>query len=175
MTEKTTLELAQAVDPRFGTVVLAGEVIGLKAIDAFAALVEQRQIERLMGEKVEPVAWEGGEAWEPLAWALCAEENGEEACDELLWEGGAVKEPWGSRYLKYEGEARRMISLVHKHAFPAEQCAAMVQQAMPKRLTREQVDEWCIKRLGRPASILEWDFAASLMDTLGIPKESNHG
>ena len=46
MTEKTTLELAQAVDPRFGTVVLAGEVIGLKAIDAFAAYRRQVEGER---------------------------------------------------------------------------------------------------------------------------------
>ena len=64
----------------------------------------------------EPVAWEGGEEWESLAWELCADENGEDACNELIWEGGPIPEPWGDRWMKYEGEAKRLIALVHKHA-----------------------------------------------------------
>lgn len=60
-------------------------------------------------------AWEGGEGWESLAWELCADEHGEEACNELIWEGGPIPEPWGDRWMKYEGEAKRLIALVHKH------------------------------------------------------------
>lgn len=64
----------------------------------------------------EAVAWENSEGWESLAWELCADENGEESCNELIWEGGPVPEPWGERWLKYEDEAKRLIKLVHKHA-----------------------------------------------------------
>lgn len=64
---------------------------------------------------VEPARWEGGEGWESLAWELCADENGEDACNELIWEGGTIPEPWGDRWMKYEGEAKRLIALVHKH------------------------------------------------------------
>lgn len=60
--------------------------------------------------------WEGGEYWMPLAWQLCADECGEDACNELVWEGGPIPEPWGDRWLKYEHEAKRLISLVHEHA-----------------------------------------------------------
>ena len=70
-------------------------------------------------EAQQPVAWEGGEGWESLAWALCAEENGEEACNELIWEGGPIPEPWGDRWMKYEDEAKRLIALVHKHTSPS--------------------------------------------------------
>jgi hypothetical protein len=66
----------------------------------------------------EPVAWDGSEGWEQLAWNLCAEEGGEESCTELLWDGGPIPEPWGDRWLKYEGEAKRMISLVRKFTAP---------------------------------------------------------
>jgi hypothetical protein len=68
----------------------------------------------------EPVAkdWEGAEYWMPLAWELCADECGEEACTELIWEGGPIPEPWGDRWLKYEDEARRLIALVQKHTTP---------------------------------------------------------
>ena len=58
--------------------------------------------------------WAGGEEWEALAWHLCAEENGEDACGELLWEGGPIPEPWGDRWMKYESDAKRMIELVRK-------------------------------------------------------------
>jgi len=65
----------------------------------------------------EPVAW-GEEGWESLAWALCAEEHGEEACTQLIWSGGPIPEPWGDRWMKYEDEAKRMIALVQKHTAP---------------------------------------------------------
>lgn len=65
----------------------------------------------------EPVAWDGSEEWEQLAYQLCAEEHGEESCNELIWEG-YPSEPWGERWLKYEDEAKRMISLVRKFIFP---------------------------------------------------------
>nr|DAT24721.1 MAG TPA: hypothetical protein [Caudoviricetes sp.] len=66
----------------------------------------------------EPVAWQGAEEWEPLAFQLCADENGEESCNELLWDGGVIPEPWGERWLKYEDEAKRMIEYVRKYAAP---------------------------------------------------------
>lgn len=75
-------------------------------------------------EAQEPVGWDGAEEWEKLAWHLCAEENGEDACNELIWEGGPMPEPWGDRWLKYEGEARRMIALVRTHV-PAPQPASV--------------------------------------------------
>ena len=86
----------------------------------------------------EPVAWTGGEEWEQLAWHLCAEENGEESCGELIWEGGPVPEPWGERWLKYEGEAKRMIELVRKFAAPQPAVAAgwMPIETAPKDGTR---------------------------------------
>jgi len=73
-----------------------------------------------------PVAakdWEGAEYWMPLAWELCADECGEEACTELVWEGGPIPEPWGDRWLKYEDEAKRLIALVQKHTTPPAQPA----------------------------------------------------
>lgn len=88
-------------------------------LDAFArAILASRDAELAKLRQGEPVAWEGTEGWEALAWRLCAEENGEEACNELVWEGGPIPEPWGDRWLKYEGEAKRMIALVGKHASP---------------------------------------------------------
>lgn len=71
----------------------------------------------------EPVAWTGGEEWEQLAWHLCAEEHGEDACDEVIWEGGPIPEPWGARWMKYESDAKRMIELVRRfytHPSPPE-------------------------------------------------------
>lgn len=65
-----------------------------------------------------PVAWEGGEGWESLAWELCANENGEDSCNELIWEGGPIPEPWGDHWMKYEEEAKRLIALVQKHTTP---------------------------------------------------------
>ena len=94
------------------------------------------QIERLqelVGRgQPEPVAPEVGEGWEALAWQLCADENGEDACNELVWEGGPIPEPWGDRWLKYEGEAKRMIALVSKHASP--------HPAQPEPVTDHQLE-----------------------------------
>ena len=70
--------------------------------------------------------WEGAEEWMPLAWELCADECGEEACTELVWEGGPVPEPWGDRWLKFEDEAKRLIALVRKHAPAAQPAPALV-------------------------------------------------
>ncbi len=64
-------------------------------------------------------AWKNSEGWESLAWELCADENGEDSCNELIWEGGPIPEPWGERWLKYEDEAKRLIALVQKHVRPA--------------------------------------------------------
>jgi hypothetical protein len=69
-----------------------------------------------------PDGWKG-EEWESLAWHLCAEENGEEACNELIWEGGPIPQPWGDRWMKYEPEAKRMIELVRRFAPPPAQPA----------------------------------------------------
>jgi hypothetical protein len=74
--------------------------------------------EALAQTEQEPVAWEGGEGWESLAWELCADENGEDSCNELIWEGGPIPEPWGDRWMKYEEEAKRLIALVQKHTTP---------------------------------------------------------
>ena len=85
-------------------------------------------------EQVEPIAtknWEGAEYWMPLAWELCADECGEDACNELIFEGGPIPELWGDRWLKYEDEAKRLIALVYKHTKP--------QQRKP--LTAKQIDE----------------------------------
>jgi hypothetical protein len=76
--------------------------------------------------------WEGAEEWEKLAWHLCAEENGEDSCNDLIWEGGPIPEPWGDRWLKYEGEARRMIALVRTHV-PAPQPEAQEPVAWQSR------------------------------------------
>ena len=84
-----------------------------------AAVYEIERLRAAMAQAgAEPVAWQGGEGWESLAWELCADENGEESCDELVWEGGPIPEPWGDRWMKYEGEAKRLIAIVHKHTAP---------------------------------------------------------
>ena len=90
--------------------------------------------ERLAGGG-EP-AWENSEGWESLAWELCADEHGEDSCNELIWEGGPVPEPWGERWLKYEDEAKRLIALVHKHV-----PAAPPPQAERVPLSDEQVKD----------------------------------
>jgi hypothetical protein len=82
----------------------------------------------------EPVAWTGGEEWEQLAWHLCAEENGEESCGEMIWEGGPTPEPWGERWMKYEHDAKRMIETVRKFAAPPP-------QAVREPLTAHQIHE----------------------------------
>lgn len=83
--------------------------------------------------------WEGAEEWMPLAWALCADEHGEEACTELIWEGGAIPEPWGDRWLKYEGEAKRLIALVREHV-PALAAASAPRVAVQFWTTMAHID-----------------------------------
>ncbi len=80
----------------------------------------------------EPVAI-GYEGWESLAWALCAEEHGEEACTQLIWSGGLIPEPWGDRWMKYEDEAKRLIALVQEHTTP--------QRPQWMGLTDEEIDK----------------------------------
>lgn len=76
-----------------------------------------------------PVAlWEGSEEWEQLAYELCCEE-----CDDphqLIWEGGPIPEPWGERWQKYEGDAKRMIEMVRKYVRPADcpRCAEVIKE-----------------------------------------------
>jgi hypothetical protein len=100
---------------KYGVVMLnhLGEAKGCMPLhDAITAIKQARSA---------PVAakdWEGAEYWMPLAWELCADECGEEACTELIWEGGPIPEPWGERWLKYEDEAKRLIALVQKHTTP---------------------------------------------------------
>ena len=84
------------------------------------------------GEAVAFDKWDGAEEWMPLAWELCADECGEEACTELVWEGGPVPEPWGDRWLKYEGEAKRLIALVRKHVPAAALASAPAAPAQPE-------------------------------------------
>lgn len=93
------------------------------------------------GEAVACDKWEGAEEWMPLAWELCADECGEEACTELVWEGGPVPEPWGDRWLKYEGEAKRLIALVRKHVPAAQPSALGAAHAVPNELTTKQIEE----------------------------------
>lgn len=69
----------------------------------------------LAAPEPQPDTWDGAEEWERLAFELCADEHGEEACNELIW---SDFEPWGERWLKYEDEAKRMIQLVRKHTAP---------------------------------------------------------
>ena len=115
---------------------------------------------------MEPVAWEGGEGWESLAWALCADENGEDACNDLIWEGGPTPEPWGDRWMKYEGDAKRMIALVQAHTHPP---AARVP------MTDEEIDAvpWGPHE-GNPITFAEGlrDFARAIEAAHGIGGKS---
>jgi hypothetical protein len=94
----------------------ANELMTFAKTIAYVCTTPQPQ----QAEKQEPVAkdWEGAEYWMPLAWELCADECGEDACNDLIWEGGPIPEPWGDRWLKYEDEAKRLIALVQKHTTP---------------------------------------------------------
>jgi hypothetical protein len=53
-----------------------------------------------------------------MAWELCADECGEDACNEMIWEGGPIPEPWGEQWLKYEDQAKRLIAMVQKNTPP---------------------------------------------------------
>lgn len=102
--------------------------------------------------------WEGAEGWEPLAWQLCAEENGEDACSELIWEGGPIPEPWGDRWLKYEDEAKRLIKLVREYAFPVAKDAGLVADgalSVIKRLLKVHEDRSEIDAAALAKAMLE--------------------
>lgn len=108
------------------------------AVSDATDVVREQIAAALAAPQPEPVAWQGAEEWESLAFELCANENGEGACNELIWEGGPIKEPWGERWLKYEDEAKRMIALVRKHvAAPPAAPADMVM--VPKEPTHEML------------------------------------
>ena len=83
-----------------------------KSLEASEPVAALAKVSFINGE------WEGAEEWMPLAWHLCAEECGEEACTELIWEGGPIPEPWGDRWLKYEDQAKEMMALVRRLAPP---------------------------------------------------------
>ncbi len=97
-----------------------------------------------------------------MAWELCANENGEDSCNELIWEGGPIPEPWGDRWMKYEEEAKRLIALVQKHTTP------------PQRtwvgLTPEELDEMFSKTL-KGKKLVNW-VARAIEAKL---KEKNNG
>lgn len=97
------------------------DIDGIAARDATIKLQDGRIAEleanRADLAKQALVAWDSGEEWEPLAFCLCAEENGLDSCHELIWEG-YPPEPWGERWQKYEREAKRMIDLVSQYAAP---------------------------------------------------------
>ena len=98
-----------------------------------------------------PVAWEGAEEWEPLAWELCADEHGEESCHDLIWDMGVIPEPWGERWQKYEDEAKRMISMVRKCTHPV------------KELTDEEIDEISKEVWERPWLEVHRKFARAIL------------
>ena len=114
--------------------------------DTQAVLVEeiQRMAKRIeeLEAKDEPVAWEGGEDWESLAWQLCADECGEEACTELIWEGGPIPEPWGDRWMKYEYEAKRLIALVRKHTTQPQRTWVGLTDAEANQLWESTDSDW---------------------------------
>ena len=110
------------------------DIDGIAARDATIKLQDGRiaELEANRAElaKQALVAWDSGEEWEPLAFCLCAEENGLDSCHELIWEG-YPPEPWGERWQKYDHEAKRMIHLVSQYAAPP--------VAAPVRLTDSDV------------------------------------
>ena len=89
----------------------------------------------LAAPEPQPDTWDGAEEWERLAFELCADEHGEESCNELIW---SDFEPWGERWLKYEDEAKRMISLVRKHTAPV----AAPQQPVSMETVYDTIIEW---------------------------------
>ena len=116
----------------------------------------------LAAHEPQPDTWDGAEEWERLAFELCADEHGEESCNELIW---SDFEPWGERWLKYEDEAKRMISLVRKHTAPAP-----TPQREWQSLTKDEINE-CASAEVYP-STWAMAFARAIESKL---KEKNHG
>lgn len=123
-----------------------------------------------------------GEEWERLAWHLCAEEHGEDACNDLLWEGGPQPEPWGDRWLKYEGDAKRLIALVREHvpqpAATSPPPAAPAPPAQP--LTQQEhndMDRVTVRyvRFLSPGSFVanDWEAPVDSADPLAVRRPEN--
>lgn len=133
----------------------------------------------------EPVAWTGGEEWEQLAWHLCAEENGEDACDEVIWEGGPIPEPWGARWLKYESDAKRMIELVRRfyaHHSPPGGMAGW--KLVPVEPTEEMLAaahdgdrEYTLRNFGDVMTVMQgpYDHWAAMIDAAPPPPTTSAG
>jgi hypothetical protein len=135
------------------------------AIQVAQHLEADRRAALAADEAREPVAHEWhGEEWERLAWHLCAEEHGEEACNELVWEGGPIPEPWGDRWMKYEGEAKRMIALVREHA-PAP--AAQAEQPAQGLKLPPHPEHYTVWTEAEKRAILQW--GASLAFAPRVP------
>ncbi len=148
---KTNLELAQQCGFTPTIDPAFGYADAYKRADAFAALVEQRYRERLMEMKVEPVGWR------------YPDPKGSVMHWDLRFWLDRPSEKWR------EGE---------EALYTAEQCAAKVAQAMPQRLTREQVDACRGKAITRTDTnalpFSDQAFADAIQDALGI-KEPDHG
>lgn len=116
----------------------------------------------LAAPEPQPDTWDGAEEWERLAFELCADEHGEESCNELIW---SDFEPWGERWLKYEDEAKRMISLVRKHTAPVP-----APQREWQGLTKDEINDCA----GAEIYSSSWAmaFARAIESKL---KEKNHG
>ena len=128
--------------------------------DKYAAWVIPLYTAPVAAPEPQPDTWDGAEEWERLAFELCADEHGEESCNELIW---SDFEPWGERWLKYEDEAKRMISLVRKHTAPV---------PAPQRewvsLTDEEIDRTFESKV--------WDARRSYARAIEAAlKEKNHG
>ena len=97
--------------------------------------------------KNKPVAWEGAEEWEPLAWQLCADEHGEESCTDLIWDIGVIPEPWGDRWQTYEDEAKRMIAMVRKCTHPVKELTdEELYELLPVNLRADEEDAFIFAR-----------------------------
>lgn len=114
--------------------------------------------------------WEGAEEWMPLAWELCANECGEEACTELIWEGGPIPEPWGDRWLKYEDQAKEMIAMVRASLAAAQAPAPAHADGMLETLVYA-----AMMHNGKPKTVAEFErAAANVADMLQRRAEVTH-
>ena len=140
---KSNLELAEDAGAahyvRSQAVVSVNSVVfTCDELDRFAALIRAEHVKELLGVKVEPVAWQWRRRDEP--WSL------ERTFNSQVFATTA------------DSDVRSL--------YTAEQCAAMVAQAMPKRLSREQVDAAL-----DAASISLHRFADAIQDALGVKEQ----
>ena len=126
------------------------------AANRLITLVEQRYRERLLGVKVDRI--------------IEALEIGRDAAAQV-----AAEYHESMRGYRPEQHAARDADVAKIDAAIADQCAAMIEQSRPKRLTREQVDDCRGKAIGRDdAGAVKFNdqrFADAIQDALGIPKE----